>query len=261
MNEHIDGIRIKYDRAVFHLDALNDEILKFLNLHPFQVIGFDEGASGDYVYNVIIYHEVPKEIAPILGDLIHNLRSVLDYLIWQAVLVNGEIPSKKNKFPIFRNRKDFLKFGKKALSGTNQKTKLLVGLLSPYQGGNDLLWKLHNLDIVDKHRLLLGVGSAHTQLKFQMKMDAPNSDDPILFPKIGLVPSDIHFPLKSGDEVFRIKAVARKGKKSFETQEFTFNVVFGDGEYVKGEPILKTMNDITEHVERIINFFEKYIFR
>src|SRR5438132_5583994 len=35
-----------------------------------------------------------------------------------------------------------------------------IDALRPYKGGNDVLWQLHELNNVDKHRLILTVGSA-----------------------------------------------------------------------------------------------------
>ena len=34
-----------------------------------------------------------------------------------------------------------------------------IDALKPYRGGHDVLWRIHRLDNVDKHRVLLTVGS------------------------------------------------------------------------------------------------------
>jgi hypothetical protein len=41
-----------------------------------------------------------------------------------------------------------------------QQAVAAIDALKPYKGGNDVLWQLHELNNVDKHRLILTVGSA-----------------------------------------------------------------------------------------------------
>jgi hypothetical protein len=37
----------------------------------------------------------------ILGEIIHDLRSSLDHVVWQLVIANGSLPGYWNQFPIF----------------------------------------------------------------------------------------------------------------------------------------------------------------
>jgi hypothetical protein len=41
-----------------------------------------------------------RDFGIIVGDIAHNLRSSLDHLVWQLVLQNRRLPSRRNQFPI-----------------------------------------------------------------------------------------------------------------------------------------------------------------
>jgi hypothetical protein len=62
-------------------------------------------------------------------------------------------------FPIgrdFDNYKALKKGG--AVAGMSPEAKKAIDDLRPYKGGNEALWRIHQFDIVDKHRHLLIAG-------------------------------------------------------------------------------------------------------
>jgi hypothetical protein len=105
------------------------------------------------------------------GVIVNSLRSSLDILAGALAARNGVPPSSNTHFPIFRSHQEFIDpltgiEGKKWLSGAE---RLILKSLKPYDGGNNFLWPLHQLDILRKHvRLItavarpssLGVGGA-----------------------------------------------------------------------------------------------------
>lgn len=109
------------------------------------------------------------------GDVIHNLRSALDHLAWELAKWKTGLPQKPNKccFPIgwsFDNYKDIKQGG--AIAGMSPEAKKAIDDLRPYKGpdGNEPLWRIHYLDIVDKHRHILIAGY---QIVFTGMMDFP----------------------------------------------------------------------------------------
>jgi hypothetical protein len=99
------------------------------------------------------------------GDVIHNLRSALDHLAWElAKWKTGEPRKPRNCcFPIgrdFENYKSVRAGG--AVAGMSPEATKAIDDLCPYKDGaaisSEPLWRIHHLDIVDKHRHLLIAG-------------------------------------------------------------------------------------------------------
>jgi hypothetical protein len=105
----LDGPIAKLDRAKTHFQALNKSIgaFKRSKTHDFIVTKFDPN-TGEQVVNLKILKE-PKnpEWGLVLGDMVHNLRSALDHLVWQLVILNGKKPRRQNQFPIIGAKNEY----------------------------------------------------------------------------------------------------------------------------------------------------------
>jgi hypothetical protein len=123
---------------------------------------------------------VGVEIALLAGDLIHNLRSVLDHLAWTLATVR----SRDSDFPIRREpltRKDGSSRPSAIKGVTNKQVQDMVEAVQPYNRTNSAenpLWLLREFDIIDKHRLLLttycvATGTSHS-------IDRQGENDPEL---------------------------------------------------------------------------------
>ena len=105
-----------------------------------------------------------KEPLPLIinaeaGAIINSVRSALDLLGAALAKRNAVTPSKDTHFPIFNSLHDFIDplhgiEGKKWLSKSDLR---IIKSLKPYEGGNDFLWPLHQLDIMRKHERLIAV--------------------------------------------------------------------------------------------------------
>jgi len=94
----------------------------------------------------------------LVGDFAHNLRSVLDHIVYSLVIkATGEIPdSKAIQWPVLTgpNPKTFARHTK----GVPDAAASIIEGFQPYHAGPGAefkqhpLWQLHMLDIVDKHR-------------------------------------------------------------------------------------------------------------
>jgi hypothetical protein len=62
-------------------------------------------------------------------------------------------------FPVAENFQKYEKDKHKKMYGASHVTINSIDAIRPYKGGNDLIWSLHSLNNIDKHRLLLTVGS------------------------------------------------------------------------------------------------------
>lgn len=248
------GVDAKVERAKQLLADLAPQIAHFVQSNPLAIQVTDEPTTGDQVYRVQTAPQLPPAWATMLGDILHNLRSSLDHLAWQLVLANGEVPDRQTAFPVTDSARQFEQsIGR--MRGVSGEAIRLIRASRPYRGGNDLLWQLHQLDIIDKHRLLVPVGAAYRSLTLDfgagLRRLIPDSEIPEL--PLSLSPEDRLFPLQDGEEVFRIMAAARSSDDL--NPQFAFDVAFGDGDIVQGESLVPTLQRIVEMVVQIMETF------
>ncbi len=95
----------------------------------------------------------------LVGDFAHNLRSVLDHIVYSLVVkATRKVPaSKAIQWPVLTVADQDV-FNKQT-KGVPDEAASIIESLQPYNGtGTEsefkrhLLWQLHKLDIVDKHR-------------------------------------------------------------------------------------------------------------
>ncbi len=98
------------------------------------------------------------EMSLACGDVVHNLRTALDHA-WVGAIsrIDAHMVDRHTKFPF----KDTRKALEDALRGRGLEVRSpalyrrLIECVRPFVGGDDVLWALHQLDIDDKHRLLI----------------------------------------------------------------------------------------------------------
>jgi hypothetical protein len=192
-DERIILIRIKVERAKKHLHDLAANVLATERRNI--VITNRDLKSADSASNEPTFKfqqglpaadtraNVPRFSAEVLagaGDIAHNLRSALDHLMCHLLLVAGSGITKQDYFPICQ---DFARYEARKAGIVNRvRPKVIEALdrLKPYKGGNDPLWRGHELDRIDKHRALFSL--AHDFLlhadwldgDFLFKKDAPD---------------------------------------------------------------------------------------
>jgi len=97
------GCEEKLKRADFHFDSLKSLIGTFFEAKPdsYWVIPEVDVESSRCLGRIRITREPPLNWSVVVGDYVQNLRAVLEHLIWQLVIANGEKPSSGNAFPLF----------------------------------------------------------------------------------------------------------------------------------------------------------------
>jgi len=100
----------------------------------------------------------PPHFGVILGDFLHNLRGVLDHVIWQLVVLNGHTPTRATSFPICDSRAEFDRRMKRSLRGLTAEQQALVEEFQPYRLDGDprdhMLAVLRDLSNTDKHQFV-----------------------------------------------------------------------------------------------------------
>jgi hypothetical protein len=105
--------------------------------------------------------DVPESVSYMIGDCLQNLRSALDYLVWELCLAANGTPTENNAFPICESSESFKRLRARRLQGIADEAATQIELLQPYhreQYETDPLWILNKLTNVSKHRRLLVSG-------------------------------------------------------------------------------------------------------
>lgn len=168
MTLSLAGALAKVARAEEHLRTLEDEIRAWRE---------DEGATFSSTHNPIAterrfyidYLRPPNAArwALLIGDCVHNLRSSLDHVVYE---LSGPEPPERCEFPIFRDRDLYFLPAENRSGGLHkirgiqhEGVRILVEGAQPWQRPNRTqdheLWVIHQLDIEDKHHLLVPVGT------------------------------------------------------------------------------------------------------
>jgi hypothetical protein len=150
--------RLKIDRAKKHIADFTCAHIALENSYTSTIEDCSYGGQA-------VIHEIPNlrnaldDMSLIAGDAIHNLRSALDFAWYSTILrlLPDKITDKTN-FPVRETRESL----HAALHGIEVDIRLpslyefILNTIQPYKGGhNEIVWTLHQLDISDKHILVL----------------------------------------------------------------------------------------------------------
>jgi len=119
----------------------------------------------EVVYKIANVPWIDPAWSAIFGQGIYNIRSALDHLAWQLVLLDGQEPTKATQFPLLDTNRD--KSGHKVpvdIAPGIKRPDILAAVesMQPYHGGGrwgDQLGVVAELSGIDKHRLPIAVST------------------------------------------------------------------------------------------------------
>jgi hypothetical protein len=167
----LEGVRIKINRAKKHLSDLVSEIEPFRQSNACEVVIQTDPDTGDDSYRVKVNNPIPSDWAGCIGDIVHSLRTAYDHLAVALVVANGytsRTAIEDTQFPVGSSRDSFrTEKIRRAPKGAIEAIKRL----EPYKGGKGhAIWEIHQLDILDKHRVLIPVGMLYKSVIIQISM-------------------------------------------------------------------------------------------
>jgi hypothetical protein len=144
------GCREKQRRGLKHLRDLDGAIADWLGEpgvepKPYRLAGEFRPESGEYVFEGELLKPIDDDALKwgvILGDALHNLRSALDHLVAQLVLLDtGKRSTSANAFPICDTGGNYWSIGKKGepskrettLRGVSDAHKARIDEMQPYR--------------------------------------------------------------------------------------------------------------------------------
>jgi hypothetical protein len=160
---------IKLNRAEKHFQEVRKAVGDYVASKPYRVSKEEEPKSLRRQWNITLTKSIPSEVAPMVGDCIHNLRSVLDNWIHEFSTAEAGHPVSDTGFPILKDeanwdvgpsggRKDSGAFRVRRLP---EPVKAVVKTYQPFDKSltvpsfqRSQLRRLHVLDIRDKHQAL-----------------------------------------------------------------------------------------------------------
>ena len=155
----LTGVRAKLRRAEEHRQAYDDLFESYLAASPYAIIFEYDPETGWHTFRWSVESEPPlEELALIFSDILGNLRSTLDYLVWQLVLLGGRKPGRQTAFPVVKREKDWRVQGGAALQGVPEEWAALIEAMQPFHRFDrpDLhpLAILEHVNNLTKHRFL-----------------------------------------------------------------------------------------------------------
>jgi hypothetical protein len=243
---------MKLERAKRQMKELGDALRSFFRTKPYKFSGKPNPKSREVAYTMDSVKPIPPEIPLIAGEIIQNLRSALDHLAYQLYLL-GTKGGKVNKniaFPIAENKLIYDEIKPRRIKGMSSAAIAAIDAVQPYGGGNDVLWQLHALNNIDKHRLILTVGSAVRSVDFGsfVRQKAPKGS--ILSRanlSMFLEVKDNSYPLEVGTEVF-------KDQTSLEVIRIPirFEIVLYEKGIIEGKSLELALQGMVNTVEKVI---------
>ncbi len=241
------NILAKVERARKHLHELDGLITAFFDSRPYKIAARPHPVAE--IRHTTLYVEsiqpIPLAVPIVIGDILHNLRSSLDHLAWQLVLVNGGTPDRQTYFPITDPAKTIKPQAVAALGkGMSAGAQDLIRNIQPAASGDHTLWQLHQLDNIDKHRLVISsmLGTAGWTVEVESGLSLE-------------FPSQRSFALKAGAEIVYLPTFTYS-KRKIEDFKLSLELLFDEPDSVPCDPVLQRLAQMADFTEALVARFE-----
>jgi hypothetical protein len=242
--------RRKVERAAKHIRDL-DELLNTFAKSDFYSVSIEEHKGSNHVRIGIDKSGFSTtDAALIIGDALHNLKSALDMLYYQAMHETTGATDHRTRFPIRNEREELVAaieggLKKKLLADDPSALRIrdvIVDGVKAYKAGNRPLWALHDLNIRDKHQLLVPIFDV---MRFT---DIRLEDEKEVF----LADRQPYFM----DDSSRFK-IERRGRLTVKDKgHAAIAIVFNLGVPFEGDSVIHSLKKILESVAHAIDAFD-----
>jgi hypothetical protein len=206
----------------------------------------DSKTGEKFLYYYSTDRNLRPDIALIVGDAIHNLRCALD-IAWVGTVtaLSPKPPSRQCKFPIYpagtRHNLESVLTKSTEIPESSPVIPLMLDGVKCYEGGDSDILALSELDIDDKHSVLIPMLTV-TGVE---GVEVEHEDGTINVYEIMLVPPNSYrttVPLES--------KIKNHGQVRFE-------ITFREGTRLKGVDVLPTLKRISWKVSRIVRRLQR----
>jgi hypothetical protein len=156
----LESVKLKIFRAVEHYNSLIAVAKGYLEAKRGHIVVEVDAKSQTAQIVGASLPVIPPQISLIVGDCLQNLRSSLDYLVWELCLAAKAVPGKNHSFPICETKGCFSQAIRRGcLTGLSENATAEIESFQPYHGGEmkhqTALWVLNELSNINKHRRVL----------------------------------------------------------------------------------------------------------
>jgi len=262
----LDGPRLKIRRAQGKIDTLSLAEQAFWSEAKYEIVRAEfNPVTGKDIYRVLIDVVPPLDWGICIGEVVHNLRSALDGLVWQLARLNmGETPAGKTQFPILNVGRTMRKMaggnkiphfecdGRRMLRGVHPDHQALIEPFQPYKrprrGRREYrlhpLLMLREISNADKHRLLQVVGAKPGAITWDVRGRTP----PEIFDGVDWNLFDI---LEDGAPIGEALPTGVDMKP-----KLVPSVAFGHNcKPVEGMPVIKALSLVADYVVDVVESF------
>jgi hypothetical protein len=238
--------KLKTNRAYQHIYDLESCFDKFLGTEYYPLVEQSDTDRGHKSLEFIKSRRIPNVIPLILGDAIHNARVALDLIISQVELTKTGIISRNSQFPFCETRDKLIATVKSGLIQQCSPTlaDFIIDIVKSYRGGNDFLFALHDLDILDKHRLIIPT--------IAMTKGVAMIED-----HSGTVAESVAFSAAMDFRGTVMETNIPNNRKIKDYRSDTIDIYFNEGLIVRGKPVTPTLHKFVEEVSGIIVSIEQ----
>lgn len=252
MIKPFEASQLKIDRAKCHFQELRDKITAFFATEPFVVVceHVPEMPFRTVAFRIRIRNEIPVHLAPIIGDIIHNLRTSLDLLACDLVRITSGPDARVDGvyYPFCSEKSDLDKtIKKRRLHLSGRAVIKAIEETAPYRGGNDGLRAIHDLDVQDKHQALIPMATAASIPASVIVLNGKENQIPQWGTKIGkdgqmmvMMPAD--FTVPAGTVI-----------------PAEFHLIFDEGTIFYGSEIVRQIDACITGVEKTLDLFKSVV--
>ena len=264
-----DGLRLalrRVERANEQRRDLEVEMRAWAKSGAYKVGTHNNSETGHTSFYVAELRDITPLTHSLIGEIIHTLRTALDHLAYQLLLVSTTpTPAEESriKFPIYDDSKTTEADAFGPIKTLRKEIIEAIRKVNPSKSGQPLLWILHSLDIVDKHRRILICHLAHHSVFIrdalrQLLTETGYAD---MVPFVALRPA-FFTSQRTGRkaQVGDVLMVAPPGyDKVNEKLQFTFDIAFDEPQIIEGKSVIETLDATIKVVEHLITSFEPFL--
>lgn len=260
MSHPLDECRVNIGRADDNIAELKTEIDSYLNSNPYAIDWENDAQARKFVCKARIIRSHSLKWRVRVGEIVHDLRSALDHLAWQLVILNGETPDTKTEFPVFWDAAKYKSESPRKVRRMSQAARAHIERLQPYNAAarfeDHVLYVVHQLNLADKHRLLNVVASAFQVERLGLSGIAGTAA------MQGIAVGGRATPFEHGAEIVRVEYTEVDSTNPQMSVELglIFGVAFSRGGPGKGQLVVPLLDSLAKRASstRPLAFFRSF---
>jgi hypothetical protein len=266
---------LKLGRAQEHLDQLDTQIRAWIDSEPYGIVDepdpdpipqkllIQQGYYGRF--RITRVDPISDAIGLLIGDCLFNLRSSLDNLAYRLAEVavrrrhGRNLTSREaegSEFPIFFNHPMSAEDETRKIGCLDAAARAAIKALQPHHRGNfyrdDPLWRIHEMNRIDKHRRLTLCALLPHDPSGQPKVQITKHED-WNFEKIPFFRAEVFGEVKRDAVVAKYTVIRIDPNRPVNMHPgLPLQVAFGQGEPLEFQAVVPTLNLLCEFVRQSV---------